>query len=279
MPDTPRTGSDSPATSRTIQLSVTGQQARIVPDEHDDGWVLEVGGHIQSHVDLTDPTRIRYEYLARMAALLRTSFPPGEPISIAHLGAGALTLPRFLQATRPGSEQLVIELERELTSLVTTELPLPAGTDLTVIVGDARTELAALAPRQFDAVVLDIYTGEGTVEHLTGQDFYTELLDRLTARGLLLINVGDDAGLSFFARQAHALERATAQAGMTGAWTLADHNLVRRRDTGNLVLAAGPALSARPPEETQSVLLAAGPHPAAVLTPPETIQFADELSG
>lgn len=266
-------------TGRTVRLSVSGQQARIVPDEHDDGWVLEIGGMVQSHVDLEDPTRIRYEYLGRMAALLDRCLPPGEPISAAHLGAGALTLPRYVQATRPGSTQLTVELERELVSLVVAELPLPAGTDLEVVIGDARTEAAALAPRRFDAVVLDIYTGEGEVAHLTGADFYAELLDRLTDRGLLLVNVGDDSGHAFYARQAAALEQAAADAGLTGAWTLADAHLVRRREAGNLVLAAGPALATGDPERLQADLTAAGPHPAAVLTPDETAGLAERIDG
>lgn len=43
-----------------------------------------------------------------------------------------------MQATRPGSQQLTVELERELPSLVLSELPLPEGTDLEVVIGDAR---------------------------------------------------------------------------------------------------------------------------------------------
>lgn len=280
-PSPPPPAAPSPS-GRTVQLSVSGQQARIVPDEHDDGWVLEIGGMIQSHVDLAEPTRIRYEYLARMAALLDHSFPLGDPISVLHLGAGALTLPRYVQATRPGSDQVTVELERELPSLVITELPLPEGTELEVVIGDARAELAALSPRLFDAVVLDIYTGEGEVEHLTGTDFYAELLGALTERGLLLVNVGDDHGHRFYARQAAGLEQAAAGAGLSGAWTLADANLIERREAGNLVLAAGPALAPAHTEQLNDLradLLGAGPHPAAVLTPDQTARLASRISG
>lgn len=270
------------ATGRTVQLSVSGQQARILPDEQDEGWTLEIGGMVQSHVDLAEPTRIRYEYLSRMAALLDLAFPPGGPLIIAHLGAGALTLPRRVQATRPGSQQLTVELERELPSLVLSELPLPEGTDLEVVIGDARrefAELTALQDRRFDAVVLDIDTGEGEVEHLTGTEFYTELLGALTERGLLMVNVGDDTGHRYYARQAAALERAATEAGMTGAWTLADANLVARAEAGNLVLAAGPALAAADPDQLRTDLLSAGPHPAAVLLPHETADLVQRITG
>lgn len=265
---------------RSIQLSATGQQARIIQDEHDDGWVLEVGGMIQSHVDLESPQRIRYEYLRRIANVLDTSWPARLPLSVLHLGAGALTLPRYLQVTRPGSAQTVIELERELTSLVISELPLPECADLEVIVGDARTmslELAEQAKR-FDAIILDIYTGLGEAEHLSEESFYTELLAMLNSSGVLLVNIGDDAGLLYFARQARLLESAATDAGFSGAWTLVDAGLLERRSAGNLILAAGDGMSVADPDELRSSLLARGPHPAAVLEPAETAAFATRLS-
>src|SRR5699024_3326441 len=104
------------------------------------------------------PTHIVHEYLRRMANVLDEVWPAGRPIRIAHLGGGALTLARYVQATRPGSTQLVIEIERELPTLVTTALPLPAGTDLEVVIGDAREELAAMGSRRFDAIVLDVFS-------------------------------------------------------------------------------------------------------------------------
>lgn len=260
---------------RSIQLSATGQQARIIQDEHDDGWVLEVGGMIQSHVDLESPQRIRYEYLRRIAHVIDVCWTATRPLEVLHLGAGALTLPRYLQVTRPGSAQTVIELERELTSLVVSELPLPAGTDLEVIVGDACTmslELAEQA-RRFDAIILDIYTGLGEAEHLSEESFYAELLAMLNPSGVLLVNIGDDAGLPYFARQARLLESAATDAGFSGAWTLVDAGLLERRSAGNLILAAGDGMSVADPDELRSALLSRGPHPAAVLDPAATAEW------
>jgi hypothetical protein len=270
--------SDAPnPTGRTIQLGVSGEQARIIPDEHDDGWVLEIGGAVQSHVDLADPTRIRYEYLRRMANVLDAGWPRAAPLRILHLGGGALTLPRYVQATRPGSAQTVVDLDRELPSLVASELPLPEGTDLRVVIGDARTELAHLADERYDAVVLDIATGEDAAAHLTGAEYYGELLGHLTEHGVLLVNIGDDTGLRFLARQARSLEDAAAGAGLSGAWALADANLLERLDTGNVVLAAGGALAVQDPEALRSRLQAAGPHPAAVLDPSQTAGLAARI--
>ena len=111
-----------------IQLS-GGQRAEIQPDgfsEH--GYVLEIGGAEQSHVDTADPSYVFYEYLRRIANAVDALAPAGEPITAAHLGAGALTLVRYIQATRPGSPQVAVDIEPELMGFVTDRLPLPAGT-------------------------------------------------------------------------------------------------------------------------------------------------------
>lgn len=116
-----------------IQLS-GGQRAEIQPDgfsEH--GYVLEIGGAEQSHVDTADPSYVFYEYLRRIANAVDALAPAGEPITAAHLGAGALTLVRYIQETRPGSPQVAVDIEPELMGFVTDRLPLPAGTDLSLI--------------------------------------------------------------------------------------------------------------------------------------------------
>ncbi|GAA1670891.1 spermidine synthase [Citricoccus zhacaiensis] len=264
-------------TRRSLQLSVSGEQVRILPDEHDDGWVLEIGGAVQSHVDLHDPTRIRYEYLRRVANVLDAGWPGDRPLRILHLGAGALTLPRYVQLARPGSVQTVVDLDRELPTLVCSVLPLPEGTDLTVVIGDARAELARLEGQEFDAIILDIYTAVDAAVHLTGSAFYGELLGHLTESGVLLVNIGDDTGLRFLARQAQALEVAAAGAGLTGAWTLADATMLDRLQAGNAVLAAGSALDGQDQAGLHTRLLAAGPHPAAVLVPEQTAALAARI--
>ena len=95
-----------------VHLSVSGQRARILEDgfsEH--GYVLEIGGAEQSHVDAADATVVFYEYLRRIANVLDVLAPPREPVTVLHLGAGALTLARYVQATRPGSSQVAVDFE------------------------------------------------------------------------------------------------------------------------------------------------------------------------
>ena len=254
-------------------MTKSTDRIRIIPSGYDEGWILEIDGDVQSHVDLQDPGVIRFEYLRRIGNVLDMCWPAGEPISVLHLGAGALTLARYEQATRPGSNQTVIELDPDLIGLVTTLLPLPEGTDLAVITGDAQRELAKLERESFDAIIVDIFTGEDTATHLSNEVFYREALDHLTSRGILLVNIGDDDGLSFFDQQSHVLHQAALHAGFSGAWTLADATTLEQRLAGNAVLAAGPGFPTDGPDiaALRSQLAAAGPYPAKVLTPGETV--------
>lgn len=260
-----------PGALRSTQLSFSDQPAWILKDEVSGGWALQIGGVEQSHVDLEDPTHVVYEYLRRMANVLDAAWPRRQPLRIAHLGGGALTLVRYVQATRPGSEQVVIEIERELPTLVSRALPLPEGTDLEVVIGDARDELAAMDGRRFDAIVLDVFSGESSPAHLATKDFYLEALSHLEADGMLLVNVGDDAGQRFLTAQVRELENAAADAGHSGVWTLTHASLLTRPADGNMVLLVGGALSDPHVEEWREAWLKAGPHPAAVLDPTETI--------
>lgn len=261
-----------PGAQRSAQLSFSDQPAWILKDEISGGWALQIGGVEQSHVDLEDPTHIVHEYLRRMGNVLDEAWPRGKPLRIAHLGAGALTLVRYVQATRPGSQQVVIEIERELPTLVTTALPLPEGTDLEVVIGDAREELATMDGRRFDAIVLDVFSGEASPAHLATQDFYREALSHLEADGMLLVNVGDDAGQRFLAAQVRELEDAAAQAGLSGVWTLTHASLLTTPADGNMVLLVGGALSSPEVASWRAAWLEAGPHPAAVLDPAETVE-------
>lgn len=257
------------------------EHARIIPAEFDEGWVLEIDGEIQSHVDPSRPDLIRFEYLRRIGNLLDLCWPPAQPLKALHLGAGALTLVRYVQATRPGSQQTVIELDADLIPLVTSTLPLPADTDLSVLTGDARSTLSELGDQSFDIIIVDIFTGAETATHLTDEPFYYDLLDRLNKHGLLVINIGDDEGLKFFAQQATALQTVASDIGLTGVWTLADAAVLNRRLSGNLVLAAGPGF----PTDHESVmtlrsqLSATGPHPATVLAPSDTVSLTASIYG
>ena len=243
-----------------------GGLARIVPSEFTSGFELIVDDTPQSHVDLDDPTHLHFEYIVRMGAVV-DQLPPG-PLTAVHLGAGAMTIPRYVEATRPGSRQQVIELEGPLAALVREHLPLPRGAAIRVRIGDARAGVQKLPPAltgACDLVVSDVYSGAQTPAHLTSVEFYRELRELLAPSGVLLVNVADGPGLAFARRQAATVAEVLPEIGI-----LADTQVLKGRRFGNLVIAA----SATPlPTEWLPRMLAAGPHPAKIAQGAEVASF------
>jgi spermidine synthase len=243
-----------------------GGVATIAPSEFTSGYELIVDGTPQSHVDLDDPTHLHFEYIVRMGAVIDQL--PAGPLTAVHLGAGALTVPRYIDATRPGSRQQVIEWEAPLAALVREHLPLPKGASIRIRIGDAREgvqKLPAALTGACDLVVSDVYSGAQTPAHLTSIEFYREVSQLLSPGGVLLINVADGPGLAFARRQV-----ATVAAVLPEVAVLADTQVLKGRRFGNLVVAA----SASPlPTEWLPRLLAAGPHPAKIAQGAEVKTF------
>jgi hypothetical protein len=240
----------------TTRLS-DGRTARIIPSAYANGFEVDVDGTPQSHVDPADPTHLHFEYVARMGAVI-DQLPEG-PLTAVHLGAGGLTIPRYIDATRPGSRQQVIEIEQALVDLVRENLPLPRGASIRIRIGDAReglSRLPAAMTGSVDLLVSDVYSGAQTPAHLTTVEFYRAAAALLGPAGVLLVNVADGSGLAFARRQV-----ATIREVLPEVIVLAEVQVLKGRRFGNLVIAA----SAAPlPVEWLPRLMAAGPHPAKV---------------
>lgn len=246
-----------------------GAIASVIPSDVTSGFELVVDGTPQSHVDLDDPGHLHFEYIARMGAVIDQLAEAGGPLTAVHLGAGAMTLPRYIATTRPASRQQVIELEPALIDLVRRELPLPRGASIRVRTGDAREVLGRLPAGlvgTVDLLVSDVYAGAQTPAHLTSVEFYREAASVLAPGGVLLANIADGAGLAFARRQI-----ATVQHVLAHVIVLAEVQVLKGRRFGNLVLAA----SASPlPVDWLPRLMAAGPHPAKVAQGAEVDQLA-----
>ena len=259
-----RDSADAP----TTRLS-DGTYAQIVESTFTTGYELIVDGTPQSHVDLDDPTHLHFEYVARMGAVIDQLRMPGQPLTAIHLGAGAMTVPRYIEATRPGSRQQVVELESALVDLVRGALPLPKGASIRVRHGDARAVLQAMPAGlkgTADLLVSDVFAGAQTPAHVTSVEFYREVSTMLAPEGVLLVNLADGPGLAYARRQV-----ATVRAVLPHVAVLAEAQVLKGRRFGNLVLVA----SAQPlPLEWLPRLMAAGPHPAKVATGREIDELA-----
>src|SRR3954465_155258 len=170
----------------------------IVDEEHPGGTMLVMDDVRQSYVDLDDPTYLDFEYVQYFASVLAI-LPPG-PLAVTHIGGGALTLPRYLQASRPGSPQIVLEPNAELTELIRSRLPLPREHRIRVRPVEGRAGLAELADASADVVVLDAYADGRVPAALTTLEFFTDAARVLRPGGLLLANLVDEPGLRYVGR-------------------------------------------------------------------------------
>ncbi|MFH9425352.1 spermidine synthase [Streptomyces sp. NPDC017529] len=199
-------------------------------------WLLTVDGAPQSYVDLDAPTDLEFEYARRLAAVLDTAAAPAEPLDVLHLGGGALTLPRYLAATRPGSRQQVIEADRGLLALVAEWLPLPADSGIEVRAADARTALEAAPEHSADVIVADVFGGSRVPAHLTSVEYARAAARALRPQGLYAANLADSAPFGFL--RAQLANFATV---FTNLCVIAEPAVLRGRRFGNVVLAASRA--------------------------------------
>ena len=203
-------------------------------------FMLLTGGVLQSHVDLDDPRHLELEYVRRLGHVLDLAAPAGTPLRVLHLGGGALTLARYVAATRPGSRQLAAESDAEVASLVRRRLPLSAlgkapsePGRITVRVDDARAVLERVRAGSFDVVVADAFAGPWTPAHLTSAEFTAAAARALAPTGVYAVNIGDGPPL------AHARGRVAAvRAVFRHACVITEAEVLRGSGFGNLVVAA-----------------------------------------
>lgn len=252
-----------------IVLSGSGHLATITPDRWVPGaYTLTVDGTPQSHVNLDDPSELFFEYVQRMGHVIDQIGMPGEPLTAVHLGAGALTLPRYVEETRPGSRQQVIELESDIVDFVRAELPWSKKASIRVRHGDAREVLGKLPSGlhgTVDLVVVDVFSGARTPAHVTSVEFYRLAVALLSPRGIILSNVADGPGLAFARSQA-----ATLSAVVPEVAVLAETQILKGKRFGNLVMVGSAAAL---PFEWMPRLLSAGPHPSKVVMGSELREF------
>ncbi|MFJ9632678.1 spermidine synthase [Streptomyces sp. NPDC091280] len=196
-------------------------------------WLLTVDGAPQSYVDLDAPTHLEFEYTRRLGHVLDTVAEPARPLDVVHLGGGALTLPRYLAATRPGSRQDVVEADLGLLRLVAEQLPLPDGAAITVHGTDARAWLEAAPDGSADVVVADVFGGTRVPAHLTSVAYAREAARVLRADGYYLANLADSAPFTFLRSQL-----ATFGAVFGELALIAEPGVLRGRRFGNAVLVA-----------------------------------------
>jgi hypothetical protein len=228
-------------------------------------FTLRVGGTDQSYVDLDNPRRLEFDYLEQIAVVLDTIAPPGEPVRVVHLGGAALSLARYVAATRPRSAQLVFEPDAELTSFVRAHLPLPARSGIRVRAVDGRSGVTSLRDRFADLVIVDAFVGPRTPAELTTVQCWRQLRRVLVSGGTVIANLTDRGPLGYARR---------ALAGLAACFPhrllMAESSTLKGRRFGNVILVGSGG-----PLATEEIAAAAGRvlYPYRVLSGARLVQL------
>ncbi|MFE2087004.1 spermidine synthase [Streptomyces sp. NPDC059460] len=208
--------------------------ARLLPDvDWDRAWLLTVDGAPQSYVDLDDPVHLEFEYARRLAHVLDCAAEPDAPLDVLHLGGGALTLPRYVTATRPGSRQVVAEADLGLLALVAEHLPLPDDSGITVHGTDARGLLEQTPPGTVDVLIADVFGGSRVPAHLTSVEYAQAAGRALRDDGVYAANLADGAPFAFLRSQLANFATVFEELAL-----IAEPAVLRGRRFGNHVLVA-----------------------------------------
>jgi MFS family permease len=167
-----------------------------------DGFELVLDNVHNSYVDLDDPTYLRYEYTRWIADAVDGYFPRRKPLDAVFVGGGGFTLPRWLLATRPGSEAEVLEVDGDLVDFDEERLGLQPSAALRVSVGDARTTMRDVATDSADLVVGDAFSGYTVPWHLTTSEWLDEVQRVLKPGGIYAANLIDLQPLDFIKAEA-----------------------------------------------------------------------------
>ncbi|MGA4950410.1 spermidine synthase [Streptomyces lydicamycinicus] len=225
---------DEAPESIPVTRTVDCGTAKLLPDvDRPRAWLLTVDGAPQSYVDLDAPAHLEFEYVRRLAYVLDEAAAPGQPLDVLHLGGGALTLPRYLAATRPHSRQDVVEADRGLLALVTEHLPLPGDCGITVHAEDARTALEAAPEDSADVIVADVFGGARVPAQLTSVEYARAAARVLRPDGCYAANLADSAPFAFLRGQLANFATVFEHLAL-----IAEPSVLRGRRFGNAVLLA-----------------------------------------
>ncbi len=237
--------------------------ASLVPDpDRLDGWLLLVDGTQQSYVDLSDPRYLPFEYTRWIGHVIDQL--PDRPVRALHLGGGAMSLPRYLGAARPGSRSLVVEADARLVDFVRAHLPWPASDRIRVRVAEARATVATLTDGSRDLVILDVFDRARTPAPLTTREALADMRRVLTADGILVANLADRAPLAYSRRVLAGIAELVAGAGGE-LLVVTEPAVLRGRRFGNLVAVARTAGAPRLDPALLTRRCAGDPWPARVL--------------
>jgi hypothetical protein len=144
-----------------------------------------------SYVDLADPTYLEFDYTQDFGAVIDSKWPGGERLDALHVGGGGLTMPHWLKATHPGTQNKVYEIDPGVIQVDKEQLGAEPGPDLDLQIRDGRLGVRSEPTDSRDLIIMDAFGGVAVPWHLTTRELIADIRRVLRTDGIYTMNVID----------------------------------------------------------------------------------------
>lgn len=146
---------------------------------------------VQSSMQINRPDHLDLAYTRKMMAFL--PFYP-RPKGLLLLGMGGGSLAKFCHRHLPRADITVVEIDPDVIAF-RDAFKVPADNErFRILCGDAAAYLPS-HDRRTDVIMVDAFDGLGIAPELSSPDFYAQAYNKLSANGILVMNLaGDKAG-------------------------------------------------------------------------------------
>jgi len=152
---------------------------------------------IHGVVNPDNPAELIYPYVKLYEDVTVAAFPKGEGISSFQIGGGTYSFPRFLAANYR-ARSVVSEIDPAVTDVNRSHLGLKDTPEIEIVHEDARLALRERPDdERYDLVLGDAFNDIAVPYHLTTKEFNEEVADRLTPRGIYMVNLIDGRDYDF----------------------------------------------------------------------------------
>ncbi len=141
---------------------------------------------VQSAMRINDPIELVLSYTRAMMGFLL--FVP-EPESVAMIGLGGGSLPKFVRHHMPTTRLTVIESNPRVISAARSYFEVPEDDEYFSVLLNHGEQWVADASHHENVLMVDGYNGKQQVGGLSTEDFYTSARKTLSPDGVLVVNL------------------------------------------------------------------------------------------
>lgn len=193
---------------------------------------LYLDGTESSALHLSEPSYLEFEYMQHVRAIIDAQFDKGSPVRALHLGGAGCALARALDADRPNSRQLAVEIDAVLARKVREWFDLPPAPRLRIRIDDARRTLDT-TKATWDIIIRDAFIERKVPTSLLTLEAAQHASAVLADGGVYILNSIASTGLVLLGEEIAALEEC-----FTHIIAIIDPAILKGRRFGNIVIAA-----------------------------------------